>query len=226
MRIADSPRAADALLTWQHVREQVDWTRACPHIAGPVQGDRDGDGIAEYAAASRATRGEDRARRLTAAWQQAYADARAGRALDFERLAAWQSTVLGIPLAAFRAGTAYAKRGSERYGLHADTPQRFASCLAQSREPAVPLPARAARLYLDVCFFHPFDDGNARAALLALGHLLATQDIVLSWIRPLAVARYADDPEGAAELASVVHLLITRQGGRAHGTCPELRFAR
>ncbi|MFI9237111.1 Fic family protein [Streptomyces sp. NPDC053079] len=173
-----------------------------------VRGSRDGS--ADHAAASGPTRGEDRARRLGAAWQEAYADARAGRTLDFERLAAWQSTVLGVPRAAFRTGTAYAKRGRERYGLHADTPQRFASCLAQSCEPTVPLPARAARLYLDVCFFHPFDDGNARAALLALGHLLATEDVALAWIAPLMVARYADDPEGAEELAHVVHLLITR----------------
>ncbi|MEV8312335.1 Fic family protein [Streptomyces flavidovirens] len=73
----------------------------------------------------------------------------------------------------------------------------------------MPLPARAARLYLDVAFFHPFDDGNARAALLALGHLLAAENIVLGWIAPLTIARYADDPDAAAELADVTHQLIT-----------------
>ncbi len=82
--------------------------------------------------------------------------------------------------------------------------------MAQSRDRGLPLPARAARLYLDVAFFHPFDDGNGRAALLALGHLLATEDIVLPWVAPLTVARYADDPAGAAELARVVCLLIAR----------------
>ncbi|MEU0059386.1 Fic family protein [Streptomyces sp. NPDC006334] len=30
--------------------------------------------------------------------------------------------------------------------------------------------ARAARAYLDVAFFHPFTDGNARTALLTLVH--------------------------------------------------------
>ncbi|MFF3340977.1 Fic family protein [Streptomyces flavidovirens] len=55
--------------------------------------------------------------------------------------------------------------------------------------------ADAARLYLDVAFFHPFDDGNGRAALLALGHLLAAEDIVLGRIAPLTVARYADDAD-------------------------------
>ncbi|MFE9396562.1 Fic family protein [Streptomyces flavidovirens] len=57
------------------------------------------------------------------------------------------------------------------------------------------MPARAARLHLVVAFFHPFDDGNGRAALLALGHQLAAEDIVLGWIAPLTVARYADDAD-------------------------------
>ncbi|MEU4213684.1 Fic family protein [Streptomyces sp. NPDC026206] len=208
----DADTAGDALLIWQDVREQADWADACPTVAGPVRGTR--DGVADYAAASGPTRGENRARRLGAAWQQAYADARAGHALDFARLAAWHETVLGHPQHAFRTGAAYAKRGRERYGLHADTAHRFASCLAQSRDPVLPLPARAARLYLDVAFFHPFDDGNARAALLALGHLLATEDVVLGWITPLTAARYAHDPGGATELARTVHLLISR----THGT--------
>ncbi|GAA0344721.1 Fic family protein [Streptomyces blastmyceticus] len=200
--------SADSLLIWQDVREQVDWAGACPLLPGPVCGER--DGIADRAAASGPTRGEDRARRLGAAWQQARTDARAGRALDFARLRAWQETVLGLPRVAFRTGPAYAKGGRERYGIHADTPQRFSACMAQSRDRGLPLPARAARLYLDVAFFHPFDDGNGRAALLALGHLLATEDIVLPWVAPITVARYADDPAGAAELARVVHLLIAR----------------
>ncbi|MBT2526609.1 Fic family protein [Streptomyces sp. ISL-99] len=207
MRTADAG-TPDDLLVWQDVRERVDWARACPEVTGPVRAAR--DGIADHAAASGPARGEERAERLGAAWRQAYADACAGRCLDFERLAGWQRTVLGVPQAAFRTGTAFAKGGRERYGLHGDTERRFAACLAQSREPAVPLPARAARLYLDVAFFHPFDDGNGRAALLALGHLLAAEDIVLGWVAPLTVARYADDPDAAAELAHVTHRLITR----------------
>ncbi|MEV6397434.1 Fic family protein [Streptomyces sp. NPDC051907] len=208
MRTADRGRTVDDLLVWLSVRERVDWAGACPEVTAPVRGAA--DGIAAYAAASGPARGEDRARRLEAAWRQAYADGRAGRCLDFELLAGWQRTVLGLPRAEFRTGPAFAKRGRERYGLCADTPERFAACLAQSREPAVPLPARAARLYLDISFFHPFDDGNGRSALLALGHLLAAEDVLLSWIAPLAVARYADDPEGAVDFAGVVHRLITR----------------
>lgn len=33
-------------------------------------------------------------------------------------------------------------------------------------------------MYLDVAFFHPFADGNARAALVALVHVLAREGIV------------------------------------------------
>lgn len=46
--------------------------------------------------------------------------------------------------------------------LGAETPLPFDACLAESGVSDVPL---TARLYLDVCFFHPFHDGNGRAAL-------------------------------------------------------------
>jgi prophage maintenance system killer protein len=34
-------------------------------------------------------------------------------------------------------------------------------------------------IYLDVCFFHPFDDGNARSAFLAALFVLVREGIVL-----------------------------------------------
>ncbi|MEV0804914.1 hypothetical protein [Micromonospora sp. NPDC050200] len=36
----------------------------------------------------------------------------------------------------------------------------FEDCLAEATDD-LPLPSRAARVYLDVAFFHRFDDGNA-----------------------------------------------------------------
>lgn len=76
--------------------------------------------------------------------------------------------------------------------------------------------ARAARAYLDVCFFHPFADGNARSALLALVFILATDAIVLDQVAPIAqVQRFADDARGALGLAEVVIALIAGTARRA-----------
>jgi hypothetical protein len=50
--------------------------------------------------------------------------------------------------------------------LHVDTEHRFASCLADAADHDIPV---TARTYLDVAFFHPYDDGNARLAGLVSG---------------------------------------------------------
>jgi hypothetical protein len=46
---------------------------------------------------------------------------------------------------------------------------------------------RAARVYLDICFFHPFPDGNARAARLALDHVLTREGLALRVADPAFV---------------------------------------
>ncbi|WP_377273355.1 hypothetical protein [Peterkaempfera sp. SMS 1(5)a] len=152
-----------------------------------------------------------RAERLLAAHTLARADA-AGRApLDFALLAAWQCEVLGEAHAPFRTNDAYAKAGRERYGLTSRIQADFAACLREATDPDVPLAARAARAYLDVAFFHPLADGNARAALLTLVHVLAREDIVLPEVGPLQTTRYADDRAGAADLATLVGVLNRRR---------------
>ncbi|MFJ5974449.1 Fic family protein [Streptomyces sp. NPDC093060] len=103
-----------------------------------------------------------------------------------------------------------AKAGRERYRLTPRTQADFASCLRETTDPDIPLAARAARVYLDVAFFHPFTDGNARAALLTLVHILAREDIVLPEVGPLQTTRYADDPAGAT-LATLIGVLNRRR---------------
>lgn len=200
--------SGDALAGWRRIREEVDWPRAAPgHPPGPVHGRR--DGVVAYAEATRGTRGAVRAERLLTAYARVRADAgQAGAALDFTRLESWQRAVLGVPRAPFRTGDAYAKGGRERYGLTPGTPAAFDRCLAQSADPAVPPASRAARVYLDVAFFHPFTDGNGRAALLALAFVLARASVTLEEVGPLHYPRYADDPAGAADLAKLVSVLI------------------
>ncbi|MET8631139.1 Fic family protein [Kitasatospora sp. NPDC004669] len=87
-------------------------------------------------------------------------------------------------------------------------PSRGGTSLRQSADPALPPASRAARAYLDVAFFHPFPDGNARSALLTLAYVLDLNGVRLDQVSPLPIARYADDPVGAADLAALVAILI------------------
>ncbi|WP_249162170.1 Fic family protein [Actinospica acidithermotolerans] len=203
----------DHLLTWREVREHVPWADAVRHGLdrpdAPVQPGR--DGVAHRIATVERERDPARARRLLAAYEKARAAAEAREQLDFPLLASWQRTVLGVAEAPFRDRPAFAKGGRERYGLGPGTQAAFEACLAEARDDAVPLAARAARAYLDVCFFHPFADGNGRAALLTLAYVLAAEDVVLDQVGPIAqISRRADDAEGAATFADLVALMIER----------------
>ncbi|MFK4108003.1 Fic family protein [Streptomyces sp. NPDC002176] len=144
----------------------------------------------------------------------AHADAVRAAPLDFALLSGWQREVLGTE-APFRSADAYAKAGRERYALTAHTRADFAACLRGATGTELPLSARAARAYLDVAFFHPFPDGNARAALLTLVHVLAREGVVLPEVGPLQVTRYADDAAGAADLAGLVGVLNRRRQRRS-----------
>lgn len=115
----------------------------------------------------------------------------------------------------FDADRAFAKAGRERYGVRPRA--EFDAHLAGARPGGVPVASRAARAYLDVCFFHPFADGNARAALLALVFVLGRDRVVLDRLGPLPVlTRWADDPVAAVDLVRLLRVLV-RQAGRRHG---------
>lgn len=128
--------------------------------------------------------------------------------LDVELLRGWQQHVLGTAHPPeFRTLPAFAKEGRERYGIGPDTRARLDGCLAESVPGAgrPRLTARAARAYLDVCFFHPFDDGNARAAFLTLVFVLAREGVPLRHVGLLRrVSFRAGDPEDALILARFV----------------------
>lgn len=140
---------------------------------------------------------------------RAVTDAKQGKQLTLALMVDWQRTVLSRDSVGFRTTPAYAKGGRERYGLTVDTPARFERCLCESTRSDLPLPSRAARTYLDVLFFHPFEDGNARAAMLALAYVLACDGVTLDQAHPLQVTRWADDADGAADLAVLLGILIT-----------------
>jgi len=203
-----APREDD-LSRWLAVRAEVDWSSAAAPVSDPVRGDR--DGIADYAAER-----ESDGRELSTALEQVRQAATDGAPLTFARLAQWQRTVLGVPEAGFRTGPASAKAGRESYHWRADLPERFEACLSEATDGDVPLPSRAARVYLDVAFFHPFDDGNARAAALALYYILARDGVILDRAEPLLMTvRRAHDTLGAAGLARLIEMLVNATRRRA-----------
>jgi hypothetical protein len=173
----------------------VPWSDVAAHLDGPVPATR--DGYLRHAC------GDER---LLAAYRDVRREAATGAALTPRLTARWNSIVRGVPAAAFRRGTAVAKNGRERYGLHAVTQQRFASCLTDTADPATPVTARAARAYRDVAFFHPYDDGNGRLAGLVLLFVLLRERVELDEVTPiLTTIRRADDADGAADLARLVY---------------------
>ncbi|MFJ7589009.1 Fic family protein [Streptomyces sp. NPDC097617] len=199
--------AADSLSVWLRVRGEADWHHA-PNLRRDLPAR---DGFRAWCEGPVRRHDPVRAERLLAAYTLARADAARRAPLDFALMAAWQREVLGAAEAPFRTNDAHAKAGRERYGLTPRTRADFASCLREASDPGIPPAARAARVYLDVAFFHPFSDGNARAALLALVHVLAREGIVLPEVGPLQTTRYADDPVGAADLAALIGVLNRRR---------------
>jgi hypothetical protein len=130
--------------------------------------------------------------------------------LSFALLARWQRAVLGgtpEPLA-FRTTDAFAKRGRERYAYASDLEARFEAALRDAADPGVPVAVRAARVYLDVCFFHPFADGNARAARLAMDHVLTRAGCGLHAIAPIIQVAWAPHATPLLHVAHLIHQLI------------------
>lgn len=205
----------DALAVWCRVREQVDWASAETATAPvrPVV-----DGLAAWFDGPVRHRDPARADRLLAAMALSRAAAGRREPLTPALLDGWQQLVLGVPDVRFRRGDAFAKGGRERYGLTRHTVRDFAACLQQSTDSSVPLPARAARAYLDIAFFHPYPDGNARLALLVLAHVLEVEGVRLDEVGPLQTTRYADDPAGCLDLAALVSVLIRATHRRATHT--------
>ncbi|MDI6106059.1 Fic family protein [Actinoplanes sp. NEAU-A12] len=195
----------DQLTTWLRVREQVLWRDIVPHLPTPIRAVRDGF-------TAHAWIGEDQRRRslLLAAYDDVRCAAATSPGLTTNMTARWNGMLRGIPAPGFRRGPAFAKKERERYGLHADTQQRYESCLAEATDLAIPVAARAARAYLDVAFFHPYDDGNARLGGLVLHFVLLNAGVELDEVGPiLTTVRRADDSEGAAGLAHMVRGIAT-----------------
>jgi hypothetical protein len=198
----------DALSRWRLVRQAARWADVAEHVRGPARTRR--DGIAEFFAAR-----PEGADRLLAALRLVRADADEGGPLTFARLKKWQRVVLGTGEVEFRTTIAWAKNTREAYGYQPDLPEVFDACLAEAAGPELPLPSRAARVYLDVAFFHPFPDGNARSAALALYFVLARDGVVLDQAASLLMTvRPAHDTRAAEAMAR--HVATLAEQTRRH----------
>ena len=131
-------------------------------------------------------RSEARGTAMIHALDQCREDAMTKVTLDWERLRAWQAIVLqlGEP-PEFRSADAFAKQGRERYPLDPGTAKQFRNRLVEVNDTERCPIARATTVYLDICFFHPFEDGNARSARLALDYVLTLHGFALLLPEPI-----------------------------------------
>lgn len=208
---SDAP-AQDHLQRWLAVRETVPWHEIPDSgVDGPVVPLR--DGVAQDIRAFDGAIDPARAKGLLSALELLRADAARGARLDFALLSTWQQHILGTTQPPrFRISPAFAKGGREHYGIGPDTRARLDTCLAQSAPAtgrSLGLTARAARASLDVCFFHPFDDGNARSAFLTLVFILAREGIALDAVGLLRrVTFQADDPQDPLFFVRYINILL------------------
>lgn len=194
----------DALAAWRAARSKAFARLPMERPREPVVRDGHERWIREVEHA----RDPERATRMSEALAACRAAARVGGPLTIDRMMAWQTLALG-PEAALRRGDAFAKAGRERYAYDAELHGRFVRALADADEAGASVCVRAARAYLDTCFFHPFVDGNARAARLALDFVLSREGLGLHAVEPVfVVARSASDANGAWALALLLEHLV------------------
>jgi|GEM_PF-719125 len=177
------PGHVDALDVWWRSRRETAWATAG---ALRPQATASADGLLEHTVRHDAAIDEDRGTRMFDALAMVREQARAGAPLTVEALTGWQRLVLGPDAdVSLRKHHAWAKEGRERYGVDR-LAQRVEESLAGAVDERLDPVAKAARVYLDLCFLHPFVDGNARAARLALDFVLTQAGLTLR------------DPEGSA----------------------------
>jgi len=202
--LVDGEPVRDATAAWLAIR-----STAFERLPEEPRASITGDGHQHYIDTVDRTHDPVRAERLTAALEMCRASARSGLALSLGQLAEWQAIVLGASQPVeLRTGDALAKAGRERYPWTPELRDTLEGVLADAADSRTHPAVRAARAYLDVCFLHPFPDGNARAARLALDHVLTGAGLALRAAGPVfRLSRAANDGPGAASFARVIDRL-------------------
>lgn len=206
----------DALAQWLSTRDALahdgslrERARAAPLVWAARDGHR--RYIDEQDA--RRVSGPTRASGMRAALRNVRERAEERPTLDVAALLALTSVALGARVE-MRTDTAFAKGGDEQYGTARLS--EFASCLASVDDGSLPVIIRACRAYLDVCFFHPFIDGNGRAARLALDFVLSRTRCRFDVVTPLfCVLRPAGDVESHRSFVRLACTIAVASARRA-----------
>lgn len=142
---------------------------------------------------------------------RALADAR--EPLTWARLVEAQAEVLGRRVG-FRTGEAFARGGAHRYLYAPELEEMFTRKVeADGRDGCHPV-ARAVRLYLDLAFFHPFEDGNARAARLWFEYPLRRARLPTPPLAPWVLRpKRPGDVEHYGQLVRFAARSVARQSG-------------
>ena len=169
-----------------------------------------GDPHLDFIEAVDASRSPGRAAKMKYALARCREDAWAP--LEFRHLEEWREYILGHQVRkGFRQHDAYGKQSRERYPLEDKTKATFLSLLAEANTEE-PIELRACRAYLDVLFFHPFDDGNSRLARLVFDFVLTRDGYTLQKVDPVFMfSKSAKDGEGALRLVEMVGKLLAKQ---------------
>ncbi len=130
-----------------------------------------------------------------------------GGALTWRDIVEVQTAMLGRE-ACFRRGDARTVARSERYALLSDLESMFVRKVEADAEDSAHDALKGIRLYLDLLFVHPFEDGNARAALLWLVYFYWRSGRRLPQLARLH--RFEFNPGDRASYWMFVRLVLTR----------------
>jgi hypothetical protein len=142
---------------------------------------------------------------------RALADAR--EPLRWARLVEAQAEVLGRRVG-FRTGEAFARGGAHRYLYSPELEEMLTRKVEADGRDGCPPVAQAVRLYLDLAFFHPFPDGNARAARLWFEYVLRRARVPTPPLAPwVLLPKRPGDVEHYGQLVRFVARSVVRQSG-------------
>eukprot|EP00913_Durusdinium_trenchii_P027446 g25742.t1 len=185
--------ASETKALFQEVDSTRDWVQARELLSDTVDERRDAT----------------RAARMRYALARCREDALSGKELELSLLLTWQHCIMGEKNQdAFREHDAYAKKGRERYPMLRNTDALLSESTGKSLESVA---LRACRAYLDILFFHPFDDGQSRLARLVFDFVLTRAGYTVSQPeRIFLFSKSAKDSEGAVKLVELVNQLIVK----------------
>ena len=194
----------DAIAFWQPARDQLlsAYSKYPFKIKFLATKDAHKELIEEYDF----KRSSERAERLLEVLELSRGLAKAKEPLSWEILSEWQGKILGYKTD-FRTTEAFAKNGKEKYKITQYTELEFKKLIKDVNDETIDPILRAATVYQDIIFYHPFEDGNSRLARMALEYVLFKAKLAVILPEPLFMLPRYPEPFGFyMTLKSVVGL--------------------